>query len=59
MLGIEVDNVPPTATLLSPKDNETLDGFVRLLGNTSEPHMVSATFEWRVGSGTFAAASAA
>jgi hypothetical protein len=53
VLGIDVDNVVPDARLIFPETNATLDGYVRLLGNTTEEHMLEANFDWRVSNGTW------
>ncbi len=48
---IAVDNVPPVVSMVAPEDNATLDGYVRLLGNTSEMHILQVHFQWRVDDG--------
>jgi hypothetical protein len=53
VLGLQVDNVPPPAILIRPRDNATLDGYYRLRGNSSDTYAVTARFEWRVGSGAW------
>ncbi len=48
VLGLEVDNIPPSATMVAPSDNATLDGWQILVGNTTEEHLADSYFEWRV-----------
>ncbi|MCJ2540225.1 MAG: hypothetical protein LN414_03025, partial [Candidatus Thermoplasmatota archaeon] len=50
-LGIHIDNVPPTATLVAPVENATLDGYVHLKANTTEEHIADVYFQWREGDG--------
>ncbi|MCK5251902.1 MAG: DUF835 domain-containing protein [Thermoplasmata archaeon] len=51
VLGIHIDNVPPTATLVAPVENVTLDGYVHLKANTTEEHIADVYFQWREGDG--------